>query len=107
MGDERFYAQAAGQSAVIEAFAKVLSERWDPDGRFAAPDGTCRAESHSRAVLGILGTGLDLPAVAGYLRRAEEAAFGEVVSDGGLRYAMGRAAWEMMAAAATAERLVT
>lgn len=83
MGDDRFYAQAAGQPAVIAAVAKVLAERWDPEARFEAPDGTCHAESHASAVLGILGTGLDLAAVAGYFRRAEEAALDEAVSDGG------------------------
>jgi hypothetical protein len=107
VGDDRFYAKAAGQPAVIAASAKVLAERWDPEARFEAPDGTCNAESHASAVLGILGTGLDLAAVSDYFRRAEEAALGDAVSDGGLRYALGHAAWELMAAAASAERLVT
>ena len=111
MSDVRFYARAVGDPAVIADVARLLVDQWDPAGRFEAPDGTRSPESHARAVLGILGTGFDLAAVSGYLRRAEEAALGAAESDGRLRSAVGRAAWDRLCTAAIAAardgRLVT
>ena len=102
MSDARFYSRAVGDPAVIADVARVLADQWDPAGRFEAPDGTRSPESHARAVLGILGTGFDLAAVSGYLRRAEEAALGAAESDGRVRRTVGRAVWDRLCAAAIA-----
>jgi hypothetical protein len=72
----RHYARAGGDPALIAMVAGELRRRWDPNGKFQAPDNSYASESHALAILGILATGGNTAAVKGYLRRAEIAALG-------------------------------
>lgn len=76
MGLERYYARASSDPVLTTEIASELRARWDPAGAFVAPDGECTAESHARAILGLLGPGGHTAAVKGYFRRAEEQALG-------------------------------
>ena len=92
----RYYARAGGDRTLIASVAAELRRRWDPQGEFQAPDGEHSAESHTLAILGMLGTGGNTAAVKGYLRRAEEAALGEARTTSHERGAMAEWIWHAM-----------
>ena len=92
----RVYARAGADPALIAEVAALLHTRWDPDGEFAAPDGSQQPEAHARTILGILATGADTAGVMGYLRRAGEVALGTPRTTGRERSALAKAAWRAM-----------
>jgi len=96
----RYYARAGGDRTLIAGVAMELQSRWDPNSEFEAPDGEHAAESHARAVLGILATGGDTAGVKGYLRRAEVAALGEPRTTSPERGAIAEWIWRAMVDAA-------
>ena len=92
----RYYARASGDPHLIAAVAATLKAVWDPAEELQAPDGTCDPRAHAATILGMLATGGDIAAVNGYLRRAEEAAFGTVRSSPDERRNLSHHIWRMM-----------
>ena len=88
-----FHARADANEDLIARVAAVLVEHWDAEGRFHAPNGETNPASHARAVLAILGGGGGPAQVVGYLRTAEEEAFGEPVSGAQMRWALADLFW--------------
>ena len=75
MGEDRYYARACADEALVAQIATDLAS-WDPDCIFRAPDDSTAPESHARAILGILAAGGQPAAIKGYLRHAEINALG-------------------------------
>jgi mannose-6-phosphate isomerase-like protein (cupin superfamily) len=103
MGDDRYYARAASDPALVAKVAADLAQ-WDAAGEFLAPDDSADPASHAQAILGILAAGGQLSAVIGYLRHAEMNTLGQPRTTADERNARAERIWRWMMEAAIAAR---
>ena len=83
-----FHARADANDELIARVAALMAEHWQPQDRFRAPNGATDAATHARVVLGIAAGGGSAAQIVGYLRRAEEDAFGDPLSSAQMRWAL-------------------
>lgn len=103
MGDDRHYARAAADPALVARVAADLAE-WDAAGEFLAPDDSAEPASHARAILGILAAGGQPSAVIGYLRHCEMNTLGQARTTAAERNERAERIWRWMMDAAVAAR---
>ena len=96
----RFYARAGGDARAIAHVAALLVTRWDPASELVAPNDSSDARAHAVTVLGILATGPDIARVMGYLRAAEERAWGAPRTTAAERHALAQEALAILREAA-------